>query len=210
MKRITLILGAAALTAISAPITARAQTGCSWWDLSCNGLAARVVDYGWHMTGRDQYGNVVYVRRLVDSNGNVIIEQARRNNYGQYQMLNTHTIRKGTVYNANGDLCKYESNKAGYKEECKYARVNRADYHARKYEAPKYKPVKYEAPKYHAPKVIHYDNDVKGPKPHPVDYHAAKVHVEPAHVEKVHVEKVHVEKAHAEKPHDDKGKGPKH
>jgi len=183
MKRITLILGAAALTAISAPITARAQTGCSWWDLSCNGLASRVVDYGWHMTGRDQYGNVVYVRRLVDSNGNVIFEQARRNDYGRYLVTNTHTIRKGTVYGPNGEICKYNSNDKGYKEDCKYARVNTVakikpvKYEAPKYHAPKYKPVKYEAPKYKAPKykAIHYDNDVKGPKPHDVDYHAAKI-----------------------------------
>jgi hypothetical protein len=190
MKRFALILGAAALTAISAPITARAQTGCSWWDLTCNGLASRVTDYGWHIAGRDQYGNVLYVRRLVDSNGNVVYEQARRNDFGQYQMLNTHTIRHGTVYNANGDLCKYESNRNGYKEECKYARPIRADYHAPKYkpvkyEPIKYKPIKYKPIKYDAPKVIHYDRDVKGPKPHKIDFHA-------------------------EKPHGEKGKGPKH
>jgi hypothetical protein len=190
MKRFALILGAAALTAISAPITARAQTGCSWWDLTCNGLASRVTDYGWHIAGRDQYGNVLYVRRLVDSNGNVVYEQARRNDYGQYQMLNTHTLRHGMVYNANGDLCKYESNRNGYKEECKYARPIRADYHAPKYkpvkyEPIKYKPIKYKPIKYDAPKVIHYDRDVKGPKPHKIDFHA-------------------------EKPHGEKGKGPKH
>ena len=98
-------------------------------------------------------------------------------------MTNTHTIRKGTVYGANGEICKYNSNDKGYKEECKYAKVNRVakikpvKYEAPKYHAPKYKPVKYEAPKYKAPKykAIHYDNDVKGPKPHDVDYHAAKI-----------------------------------
>ena len=155
MKRFALILGAAALTAISAPITARAQTGCSWWDLSCNGLASRVVDYGWHMTGRDPSGNVVYMRRLVDSNGNVVFERATRNNYGQYIVQNNHVIRKGTVYGPNGELCKYSSNDKGYKEDCKYAKV---------YNVAKVKPVKYEAPKYKGPKAIHYD--VKGSKPH--------------------------------------------
>src|SRR5260221_13379696 len=179
MKRLTLILGAVAFAAISAPVQARAQIGCSWWDLSCNGLAARVVDYGWHMTGRDQYGNVVYMRRLVDSNGNVIFEQAHRNDLGRYLVTNTHTIRKGTVYGPNGEICKYSSNDKGYKEDCKYAKVNYGakpvKYEAPKYHAPKYKTVKYEAPKYKAPKGIHYDNDVKGPKPHGVDYHAVKV-----------------------------------
>lgn len=246
MKRFTLILGAAALTAISATIPARAQTGCSWWDLSCNGLASRVSDYGWHIAGRDANGNVVYVRRRVDSSGNLIFEEARRGNYGLYQLFNTHMIRNGLVYNASGERCKYDQNEHGYKEECKYAKGSNfsgirypssrfaaagtkdckyesnehgykeeckyPEYHAPKYEPPHYKPVKYEAPKpvkyeapkYHPPKVIHYDNDVKGPKPHPVDYHAAKIHVEPAHVEKPHVEKPHVEKPHAEKPHDEK------
>jgi len=223
MKRMTLILGAAALAAISAPIPARAQTGCSWWDLTCNGLASRVTDYGWHIAGRDANGNVVYMRRLVDSNGNVIIERARRDNYGAYQLFNTHTIRNGTVYNRNGELCrynqnehgykeeckyakgsnfsgirypssnfaaagtdkcKYESNQRGYKEQCSYAKVNNVRYHAPKYKTPKVRTIRYEPPK-----AIHYDNDVKGPKPHEVNFHA--------------------EKPHGERPHEDKGRGPK-
>ena len=185
MKRLTLILGAAAALALSTPQSAHAQIGCSWWDLSCNGLASRIVDYGWHTTGRDQYGNVVYMRRLVDSNGNVIFEQAHRNDLGRYLVTNTHTIRKGTVYGPNGEICKYSSNDKGYKEDCKYAKVNygakpkTVKYEAPKYKAPKYKPVKYEPPK-----AIHYDNDVKGPKPHAVDYHAAKPHDEKTHDEK--------------------------
>lgn len=227
MKRIMLILGAAALTAISAPIPMRAQTGCSWWDLSCNGLASRVTDYGWHIAGHDPNGNVVYMRRRVDSNGNVLIEQSRRNNYGLYQLFNTHTIRNGTVYNASGerckfnenehgykeeckyakgsnfsgirypssrfgvagtDKCKYESSDKGYKEQCSYAKVNNTvKYQASKYKAPKVRTIKYEPTKYHAPKAIHYDNDVKGPKAHDVDFHAAKTQ--------------------GEKPHEDKGKG---
>ena len=208
MKRLALILGAAAAVALSAPQSARAQTGCSWWDLSCNGLASRVTDYGWHIAGRDPNSNVVYLRRRVDSNGNVIIDQSRRNDYGLYQLFNTHTIRNGTVYNASGERCKFNENEHGYKEECKYAKgsnfsgirypssrfgVNGTDC---KYQSDqkgykeeckyaKVNTVKYHAPKYHAPKPVHFDNDVKGPKPHPVDFHATKAHEE-------------------------KGKGPKH
>ncbi len=174
MKRLTLILGAAAALALSAPQSARAQTGCSWWDLSCNGLASRVTDYGWHIAGRDQFGNVVYVRRLVDSNGNVTIEQARRNSFGMYQTINTHTIRNGTVYNTSGG------------------------YNGRKYKAPKNK-------------VIHYDNDVKGPKPHEVNYHAAKAHGQQAAIPiRMLPVEPRMEKAHGGNPHGEKGKGPKH
>jgi hypothetical protein len=144
--------------------------------MTCNVLASRVTDYGWHIAGRDQYGNVVYFRRLVDSNGNVIFEQARRNDFGRYLVTNTHTMRRGTVYGPNGEICKYSSNDKGYKEDCKYARVTGVDYRAPKYKPAKYKPIKYEPIrykplryeplKYHAPKVIHYDNHFKGPKPH--------------------------------------------
>jgi hypothetical protein len=166
------------------------------------------------MRGRDQNGNVVYLRRRVDSNGNVIIEQARRSAYGQYLVLNNHVIRKGTVYGANGELCKYdennngykeeckyakgtrvsgvrypsnrfgvngasdckyESNRDGYKEECKYDKVHPAKVKPVKYEAPRHEAPKYEPPKHEPPKTIHYDNDVKGAKPHKVDYHATKI-----------------------------------
>ncbi|SRR6266550_2062866 len=176
MKRLTLILGAAAAVAFSAPQPARAQ-GCSWWDLTCNGLASRVTDTGWHIAGRDAYGNVLYVRRIVDSNGNVIIEQARRNNLGLYQVINTRTLRNGSIYNTSGR------------------------YNGRKYKAPKYNAYN---------KVIHYDNDVKGPKPHEVNYHAAKAHVEQPRIGTFGVVQPRMEKVHGGNPHGDKGKGPKH
>jgi len=171
MKRFTLILGAAAmatLATISSPASARAQTGCSWWDLTCNGFASAVTGYGWHTTGRDPSGNVVYLRRLVDSNGNVVFEQARRDNYGRYIVYNNHTIRKGTVYGPNGEICKYNSNSKGYKEECKYAKAPKA--YTTRYEPAKVKPVHYEAPK---ARTVKY----KAPKAHPVEYKAARVNV---------------------------------
>ena len=95
MKRMTLLLGAAAITAITAPVSARAQS-CAWWNLVCNGLATRVVDNGWHIAGRDANGNVLYVRRRVDSNGNVVFEQSRRTNYGNYFVTNNHVLTSTT------------------------------------------------------------------------------------------------------------------
>lgn len=122
MKRILIAVAAAAIAVVSAPTEAYAQTGCAWWDLTCNGLANTVSDYGWHIAGRDSNGDVLYVRRRVDSNGNVLFDQARRNNYGRYLVGNTHTIRKGTVYGSDGTVCKYNANDKGYKEDCKYAK----------------------------------------------------------------------------------------
>lgn len=199
MKRLALIFAATALTAISAPTAARAQTGCSWWDLTCNGLANRITDYGWHMTGRDAAGNVVYVRRLVDSNGNVVYERARRNDFGRYVVVNNHVIRKGTVYGPNGEICKYNQNAKGYKEDCKYAKANvlkPSNGYNTRYEAPKPKPVKYEPAKVHT-----------------VQYHPAKVHTVKYDAPKVHdvkIEQAKGVKYDAPKGKEEKGKGPKH
>lgn len=207
MKRLTLILGALAVTAIAAPVSASAQIGCTWWDLTCNGYASAVTGYGWHMIGRDQAGNVLYFRRLVDSNGNVVFDEARRDNYGRYVVVNNHTLRRGTVYGPNGEICKYSSNKNGYKEDCKYAHALTG--RAVRYEPPKVKPVHYEAPKVHT---IKY----KAPKVRHVDYEAPKVnHVvdyKAPHVEAVHNGHVDAKAAKAPEGKDEtKGvKGPKH
>ena len=174
MKRLTLILGTAAAVAISAPVSSVQAQGCSWWDVACRGLTNTVRDGGWHIAGRDANGNVIYVRQRVDSNGNVIVEQSRRNNYGNYFVVNSHRNLKRTYVGANGATCKYNENDKGYKEECKYAKVNNTYKASKVHQTPKYKPVKYVTPKYKAPKVIKYDNDVKGAKPHKVDYHAVK------------------------------------
>ncbi len=113
MKRLTLILGAAAMALISTPLSARTQvTGCSWWDLTCNGLST-ISDRGWHIAGRDRNGNVIYLRRHVDANGNVIVEQARRDGTGRYIIVDRHLTQRGTnrvVYRPNGTKCKYKTN----------------------------------------------------------------------------------------------------
>ncbi len=127
MKRLTLILGAAAMALISTPLSARTQvTGCSWWDLTCNGLST-ISDSGWHIAGRDRNGNVIYLRRHVDANGNVIVEQARRDGTGRYIIVDRHLTQRGTnrvVYRPNGTKCKYKTNPTGYKTQCKYPKTN--------------------------------------------------------------------------------------
>ena len=188
MKRITLILGAALLAAISAPTPASAQS-CSWWNLACNGLATRVIDNGWHIAGRDAAGNVLYVRRRVDSNGNVVFEQSRRNDYGQYFVTTNHMLTRGNIYDANGERCKYSESNKGYKEECKYDKVRTTTY-----KAPKVKPVRYEPNRVRVhtvkPKTIKYDHDIKGAKGHTVSINTVT--------------------PHGVKVHEVKGKGPKH
>jgi hypothetical protein len=119
MKRILTAVAIAAVAAVTTPITARAQAGCAWWDVTCNGFGT-VSDYGWHIAGRDSNGDVLYVRRRVDSNGNVLFEQARRNDNGRYVIGNTHTVNTRT-HSSAGD-CKYKSNPKGYSEQCKYAK----------------------------------------------------------------------------------------
>jgi hypothetical protein len=147
MKRLTLILGAAAITAISAPVSTASAQGCSWWDVACRGLTNVVRDGGWHIAGRDANGNVLYVRERVDSNGNIYYEQSRRNNYGNYLVVNKHNTLKRTYIGSNGATCKYNENDKGYKEECKYAKVNNGykvtKVHTPKYKTAKVKPVKY-------------------------------------------------------------------
>ena len=225
MKRLTLILGAAALAAISTPVSARAQS-CSWWNLSCNGLATRVVDNSWHMAGRDQAGNVVYVRRLVDSNGNVVFEQSHRNDIGRYLITNNHVIRRGDVYNAQGERCKYNESSHGYKEECKYARgytpagirypssrfgTTGSDCKYQSNEKGYKEECKYakvnntyraRTPKYKPAKIkpVRYE----APKAHPVKYKAPRI-------ETVHYPRGDAgPKGHDVKIEGGKGKGPKH
>lgn len=230
MKRLTLLLGAAAITAVAAPVSARAQS-CAWWNLTCNGLANRIVDNGWHIAGRDANGNVVYMRRRVDANGNVIFEQSRRNNYGQYLVTNNHILTRGNIYDANGERCSYRENNRGYKEECKYAkgtyvsgiRSPSSRFGAAgtdcKYQSNNrgYK----EECKYDKVNNSAYKGTYKTPKVKTVKYETPKVHTKvikydhaakgpKAHVVDYHAPKVHYEKPHVEKVKEVHGKGPKH
>lgn len=115
-------MAVAGVAVLSAPKAAHAQGACAWWDLTCNGLANTVADSSWHPAGRDANGNAVYVRRLVDSKGNVVFEQAHRNGAGLYLVGDTHAIRRGTRSRSSTGDCKYKSNPRGYSEQCKYAK----------------------------------------------------------------------------------------
>jgi hypothetical protein len=231
MKRLTLILGAAAVAVISVPTSARAQTGCSWWDLTCNGLATTVSDYAWHIAGRDQSQNVVYLRRSVDSNGNVLFEQSRRNDLGRYLVVNNHTIRKGTVYGPNGELCKYNESNKGYKEECKYAKgttVSGIRYPSGWFATPGTDKCKYQSNEKGYKEECKYDkvsNSYKPSRVHttkyktakikPVRYEAPKVYTvkhKAPKVEAIHYPRVDIKGAKAPEGKDEAkaAKGPKH
>lgn len=227
MKRLTLLLGAAAITAVTAPVSARAQS-CAWWNLVCNGLATRVIDNGWHIAGRDANGNVLYVRRRVDSNGNVVFEQSRRTNYGNYFITNNHILTRGNIYDANGERCKYNESSRGYKEECKYAKgtyVSGVRYPSSRFGSAG-SDCKYQSNdrgykeecKYDKVKNTTYKTTYKTPKVKPVHYVAPKVHTKTikydhdmkgpkAHVVDYHAPKIHYDKAHVEKVHEGHGKG---
>lgn len=224
MKRIMLVLGAVTMAAISVPTSASAQSGCSWWDLTCNGLASRVTDYGWHIAGRDEPGNVVYLRRRVDSNGNVIIEQSRRNDFGRYLVLNNYTIRRGNVYGANGERCKYSESDKGYKEECKYAKgtnVSGIRYPSGRYTSSGLDDCKYsssekgykEQCKYAKVNDVSKAQKVYTSKYKPATYKAPKVHTVTYKAPKVNSVKYKGPKAavvHEVKVKGGKDKGPKH
>jgi hypothetical protein len=71
------------------------NTGCAWYDPNC--VNSRSGNVGsWQVAGRDSNGRTIYVRRRVDSNGNVIIERARRNVLGQYTVIDRQVQSSGS------------------------------------------------------------------------------------------------------------------
>jgi hypothetical protein len=62
------------------------------------------VDASWQVVGRDGSGNTIYERRTTDRNGNIIVQRARRDSYGNMQIISTNTIGN----NSNrGNNCAY-------------------------------------------------------------------------------------------------------
>jgi hypothetical protein len=62
------------------------------------------VDGSWQVVGRDGNGNTIYERRTTDRNGNIIVQRARRDSYGNMQIISTNTIGN----NSNrGNNCAY-------------------------------------------------------------------------------------------------------
>jgi hypothetical protein len=74
------------------------NTGCAWYDPNC--VNSRGGNVGsWQVAGRDSNGRTIYVRRRVDSNGNVIIERARRNVLGQMTIIDRQVQSRGSRNN---------------------------------------------------------------------------------------------------------------
>jgi hypothetical protein len=74
------------------------NTGCAWYDPNC--VNSRSGNVGsWQVAGRDSNGRTIYVRRRVDSNGNVIIERARRNVLGQMTIIDRQVQSRGSRNN---------------------------------------------------------------------------------------------------------------
>ncbi|HEY8165938.1 MAG TPA: hypothetical protein VIF83_10345 [Gemmatimonadaceae bacterium] len=73
----------------------RNNSGCAWYDPNCVGNRSDRVG-SWQVAGRDSYGRTIYVRRRVDSNGNVIIERARRNSLGQMVVIDRQVQSRGS------------------------------------------------------------------------------------------------------------------
>jgi hypothetical protein len=148
-----------------------------------------------HILTRDNVYNANGERCRYESSNRGYKEECKYAKGTYVSGIRTPSSRFGSY----GSNCKFESSDKGYKEECKYDKAYNAAY-----KAAKVKPVKYEAPKVKVhtvkPKAIKYDHDIKGAKPHKVDYHAVKY--EPA--------KIHGAKAHEVKGHEVKVKGPKH
>ena len=59
---------------------------------NCDDRNSRVAG-GWYQVSRDRSGSRIYERQTTDNNGNVIIQQARRNSNGSFTILNTRVVR---------------------------------------------------------------------------------------------------------------------
>ena len=70
--------------------------GRSGNNVNCNDNGNR-VDGGWYQVGQGRDNNSIYERRVRDSNGNLVIQRARRNPNGSFTILSTR------AYNSNND-----------------------------------------------------------------------------------------------------------
>ena len=70
--------------------------GRSGNNVNCNDNGNR-VDGGWYQVGQGRDNNSIYERRVRDSNGNLVIQRARRNPNGTFTILNSRG------YNSNSD-----------------------------------------------------------------------------------------------------------
>jgi hypothetical protein len=68
---------------------------------NCDDRNSRVAG-GWYQVSRDRSGSRIYERQTTDNNGNVIIQQARRNSNGSFTILNTRVVRNNKNNNGRG------------------------------------------------------------------------------------------------------------
>ncbi|MDQ3242108.1 MAG: hypothetical protein M3Q09_00030 [Gemmatimonadota bacterium] len=128
MKRLAFVLSFAAAAALASPLAAQNNDG-PWWDPGRNGSTSGRVDdrngtiYDnrgvyrdgnrnradgqWHTDSRDRNGNMIYVRRRVNSNGDLVIERARRDRNGRFTIINRrvvdHNVRNDRVRSDRSD-----------------------------------------------------------------------------------------------------------
>jgi len=62
------------------------------------------VNGSWQVVGQDRNGTI-YERRTYDANGNIVVQRARRDAYGNFSIIDTRTVR-----NDNNQNCQYGSN----------------------------------------------------------------------------------------------------
>jgi hypothetical protein len=120
MKRFAFVFTLVGATALAAaPLAAQSRNDGPWWDPGNTGTRTTSGDnrgtiydgrngtvngrngtvYGsrddgqWQQKGRDSRGNLIYVRRRYDRNGNVIEDRARRDTRGQFHILDSRVVR---------------------------------------------------------------------------------------------------------------------
>lgn len=90
--------------------------GGPWWDPNGGGSSSNRNDGVWRQEGRDGNGNLLHVRRRVDSNGNVTVERARRDSFGRYIVVDRQVLGRdgrngsGVYRDQNGNVIHRDQN----------------------------------------------------------------------------------------------------
>jgi len=119
MKRIAFAFSLVAATTLAAPLAAQSRNDGPWWDPGNTSGRTRdgtiydgrndrrsgtVYDRGsiydsrradgqWHRAGRDNRGNIIYVRTRYERDGDLIQERARRDTRGRFRVFDRRVIR---------------------------------------------------------------------------------------------------------------------
>src|SRR6184192_4313031 len=90
------LVGVASTAPLKAQIPGRVPTSTTSRSTS--------IDGSWRVVGQDRNGTI-YERRTYDANGNIVVQRARRDAYGNFSIIDTRTVR-----NNNNNDCQYGSN----------------------------------------------------------------------------------------------------